>query len=109
MLNNDFKNQLNQFLIDSGMSKNALAKELNISQSQVSNWSNFGLKRWTKNSKKLSDYLRYYYQDNFEIPIEIEQILRHILCKNPQNKERILTILNSINSLELKDDNEKQR
>jgi hypothetical protein len=39
------------------ISKNALAKTVNISQSQISNWSNYGLKRWTKNSKRLDDYI----------------------------------------------------
>jgi hypothetical protein len=47
-----FKKQLNTFLTNTGISKNALAKTVNISQSQISNWSNYGLKRWTKNSNQ---------------------------------------------------------
>ncbi len=53
-----FKKQLNTFLTNTGISKNALAKTVNISQSQISNWSNYGLKRWTKNSKRLDDYIK---------------------------------------------------
>ena len=99
MQENDFKNRLNQFLFDSGMSKNSLAKELKISQSQVSNWSNVGIKRWTKNTKIINDYMDEYYQDNFKIPLEIEKILKQILLQNPKNETHILTILNSIKQL----------
>ncbi|MBW5291215.1 MAG: hypothetical protein Rsou_0377 [Candidatus Ruthia sp. Asou_11_S2] len=94
-----FKKQLNAFLIDTGTSKNALAKTLKISQSQVSNWANYGLKRWTKNTKKIDNFIQEYYQDNFKIPIEIEKLLKQILLKNSGNEAHILAILNSIKQL----------
>lgn len=108
MLNNRFKNRLNKFLTDSGMSKNALAKTLGISQSQVSNWSNFGLKRWTKNSKKIDNFIDNYYQNNFKIPKNIEKILIEILLNNPQNEAQILTILKGIKSLKLNSKNNEK-
>ena len=94
-----FKKQLNTFLTNTGISKNALAKTVNISQSQISNWSNYGLKRWTKNSKKLDDYIKKYNQDKLPIPVKIEQSLRHILAKNTEGEAEILSILEAINSL----------
>ena len=94
-----FKKQLNVFLIDTGMSKNSLAKTLNISQSQVSNWTNYGLKRWTKNSKKLANYMQEYNQNHLPIPVKITKILRQILAENIENEVRILAILEAINSL----------
>ncbi len=94
-----FKKQLNTFLTNTGISKNALAKTVNISQSQISNWSNYGLKRWTKNSKRLDDYIKKYNQDNLPIPVKIEQSLRHILAKNTEGEAEILSILEAINSL----------
>lgn len=96
-----FQNRLNQFLSDSGMSKNALAKTLKISQSQISLLANYKTKRWTKNTKKINDYIQEYYQDNFKIPVKIEKNIKKILLKNPGNEVRILTILESINSLKL--------
>ncbi|AYQ57036.1 hypothetical protein MS2017_1346 [Bathymodiolus thermophilus thioautotrophic gill symbiont] len=100
------KERLNKFLIDSGMSKNSLAKTLEISQSQVSNLSNFGAKRWTKNTKKVNDFIEEYYQDNIKIPSKIEQKIKRILTNNPQNKTHILSALEIINSLtkDIKDD-----
>ena len=94
-----FKKQLNTFLTNTGISKNALAKTVNISQSQISNWSNYGLKRWTKNSKRLDDYIKKYNQDKLPIPVKIEQSLRHILAKNTEGEAEILSILEAINSL----------
>lgn len=99
----DFKSQLNAFLINTGISKNSLSKTLDISQSQISNWSNYGLKRWTKNSKKLSDYIQKYNKNNLPIPEKIEQSLRCILSKNPRSEAEILSVLKAINSL-IKDD-----
>jgi hypothetical protein len=32
-----------------------------------------GLKRWTKNSKRLDDYIKKYNQDKLPIPVKIEQ------------------------------------
>lgn len=94
-----FENRLNKFLNDSGMSKNALAKTLKISQSQVSNLSNGKAKRWTKNTKKIDDFIREYHQSNTKIPPKIEQIIKQILTKNHQNETQILSILEAINSL----------
>ncbi len=94
-----FKKQLNTFLTNTGISKNALAKTVNISQSQISNWSNYGLKRWTKNSKRLDGYIKKYNQDKLPIPVKIEQSLRHILAKNTEGEAEILSILEAINSL----------
>jgi len=94
-----FKKQLNAFLLETGTSKNALAKTLGMGQSQISNWSNYGLKRWTKNSKKLDDYIKKYNQNNLPIPVEIEQSLRRILVKNPENEAKLLSVLEAINSL----------
>ncbi len=67
---NEFKNRLNAFLIDSGMSQNTLAESVGISQSQVSNLANVGVKMWAKNTKKIDDFIKNYYQNNFKIPIE---------------------------------------
>ncbi|SMN17206.1 hypothetical protein CRYPD_55 [uncultured Candidatus Thioglobus sp.] len=99
MDSSDFKNQLNAFLINTGISKNALAKTVNISQSQISNWSNYGLKRWTKNSKILDEFIKEYNQNNLPIPEKIQQSLRHILAKNTEGEAEILSILEAINSL----------
>ncbi|SMN17152.1 hypothetical protein CRYPA_948 [uncultured Candidatus Thioglobus sp.] len=106
MQESDFKNRLNQFLFDSGMSKNSLAKKLKISQSQVSNWSNVGVKRWTKNTKIINDFMDEHYQDNFKIPTKIEKTLKQILLKNSENEVHILMILNAVNSLKLEGNNE---
>ena len=103
-----FQDRLNQFLSDSGMSKNALAKTLKISQSQVSNMSNGHCKRWTKNTKKIDDFIQEYYQDNFKIPVKIEKILKKILVKNPQNEDQILMILTAIRSLRLDQENKNE-
>ncbi len=105
---NEFKNRLNAFLIDSGMSKNSLSKTLNISQSQVSNWSNYGLKRWSKNSKKLDDYIQKYNQNSLPIPPKIEEKLRSILVENSHNETKILRILEAISSLIKSKDNDKK-
>jgi predicted transcriptional regulator len=97
----DVKEQLNKFLIRSGMSKNLLAKTLEIPQSQISNWSNYGAKRWTKNTKKLMDFIQNYERDNFKVPENITKILKEILLKNSKNETQIMEILSSINSLKL--------
>uniref|UniRef100_UPI0034DDFCC1 helix-turn-helix domain-containing protein n=1 Tax=Candidatus Thiodubiliella endoseptemdiera TaxID=2738886 RepID=UPI0034DDFCC1 len=75
---NEFKNRLNAFLIDSEMSQNTLAESIGISQSQVSNLANVGVKMWAKNTKKINDFIKNYYQNNFKIPIKIEGILKQI-------------------------------
>ena len=102
----ELQKRLNNFLYNSGMSKNALAKTLKISQSQVSNVANGYCKRWTKNTKKIADYIQEYYQDNFQIPVKIETNLKQILLKNPNNESHILAILEGINSLQLNSKNE---
>jgi transcriptional regulator with XRE-family HTH domain len=104
----EFRKRLNGFFNDSGMSKNALAKVTKISQSQVSNLANGKSKRWTKNTKKIDDFIQGYYQDNFKIPVKIEQILKQILIKSPENETQILTILEAINTLKLAGENGKK-
>ncbi len=101
MLIEGFENRLNSFLNDSAMSKNALAKTLEMSQSQVSNLANGKCKRWTKNTKKIDDFIEKYYRNNFKIPKEIEATLKEILVKNPENKVHILQVLKGIKSLKL--------
>ena len=51
---NKFKILLNEFLNETGMSKNLLAAKSGVPQSQVSDWSNGKGVRFTRNSKKVN-------------------------------------------------------
>ncbi len=95
----ELENSLNKFLNSSGISKNALAKMLKISQSQVSNLANGKMKRWTENTKKIDDFIQEYYKNNFKIPTKIEENIKEILLKNSKNEGQILAILEAIKKI----------
>jgi hypothetical protein len=63
----------------------------------------FLLKRWTKNSKRLDDYIKKYNQDMLPIPVEIEQSLRHIFLLIPVLVKNVLSCFLKYNKFILSD------
>jgi len=94
---NKFKIVLNEFLNETGMSKNQLAAKSGVPQSQVSDWSNGKGVRFTRNSKKVLEFIEIYRKSpNQKIPEDIETAIRKLLNGD---KNRVKALENMLNSL----------
>ena len=89
--------QLEDFLSDTGVSKNALAAMANVPQSQVSNWSNKRGKRFTRNARKVMDAIESYRMQGLTpIPSDIEKKVRSIISLSPSNADLVRDVLDAL-------------
>ena len=93
-----FHQELQSFLNDTGMSRNALAKKAGVPQSQVSNWSHGKGKRFTENSLKVMSVINEYRNTQQPpLPKEIEEAVRRAWDGDSSRIGLICDVLHALN------------
>ena len=96
----EFRKKLNEFLDETGMSKNQLASNAGVSQSQISDWSNGKGKRFTQKSMKVIYFIEDYRSSSDQkIPKSIEAAVRILLKGDNSKVEALENILKSLKGL----------
>ncbi|MCC2605620.1 helix-turn-helix domain-containing protein [Planctobacterium marinum] len=95
-----FSENLNDFLLNSGISQNQISRDLGLSQSQISDWKNGKGVRLSKNAKMVSEYIETYRNsNNKQLPRSLQNTI-HNFCRGSKEKyeklERIIQALNEI-------------
>ena len=91
-----FINQLNSFLAETGMSKNALAHCSGVSQAQISEWSHGKGVYFTPKAKQVQTFIENYRNNEKRIPESIAEAIRPMLNGDRKRVSEIVSVLQSL-------------
>ena len=96
----EFLEQLECFLNESGMTQKELSKESEVPESQISEWLN--RRRGSRvggNAQRIIALMKKYFQKgNIPIPKDVEKTVRRVWNGDPKRAQVIIKMLNSIES-----------
>lgn len=96
----DFILVLKNFLTESGLSMNELGRKTGVPQSQISRWNNGQGKRFTKNSKKILDYIKKHNQSmEYEVPDDILKLINEMTYGDRERQKKLQNILINLSEI----------